>query len=542
MKKQRILAVAAIAAIFVLLVAAGGRDSGTAAGSTVPANFNATGLPIVKERIELKAITGKYAHHGDFNSMFLPEYVEKLTNIRIVVETVDGAAWNQRKNLIIAGGDLPDMFLTGFNQQEEVMYGAAGTFVALNPLIDKYAPFIQKFYKDFPAIKAESTTPDGNIYQLGQISGTGSGYWRNSDRAIINKTWVAEAGLNLPKTTDEFYNVLKAFKQKDSNRIPIIGRYRENATQNYIPAFLPWTTGYGWIYDRLDFIGDRVKYVPMEDAYPDYLAELARAYKEELLDKDFFTQTVAEVRAKGSARRVGVHVTGGSIVGEFGITDLKELENYTVVPPLTSKANSKPIWRAGNAFSYGRFFMTSANKNKEATIRLMDLFFDSENNFPLMRGPLWGEWAKYPQAGFQKQADGFLVNMPPTAYGIAAGEWRNGYVWPLDRVIGLDDAGKFIATQPTDKWLFDAIDTIYKPVNVNPAPALYFTEAQSERLAALAQDLGTYAMQFESRVITGDTSLNTFNEFRTQMRRMGVEEYLKLYTDAYNVYLKNRPK
>src|SRR5690606_8565908 len=83
----------------------------------------------------------------------------------------------------------------------------------LNDLIDQYGSEIKRAFEDDPDLKAAITAPDGNIYALPHVNDCFHCWY--SQKAWINKAWLDKLGLEIPTTTDDFYNVLKAFKKQD---------------------------------------------------------------------------------------------------------------------------------------------------------------------------------------------------------------------------------------------------------------------------------------------------------------------------------------
>ncbi len=84
------------------------------------------------------------------------------------------------------------------------------------------------FYKDL------ITAPDGNIYALPQVNECYHCMYQQ--RMWIYKPWLDKLGLKMPTTTDEFYEVLKAFKTKDPNgngkadEIPLSGSIQASSS------------------------------------------------------------------------------------------------------------------------------------------------------------------------------------------------------------------------------------------------------------------------------------------------------------------------
>src|SRR5207247_6023315 len=127
----------------------------------------------------------------NFDKMVLFDWAEQQTNVHIDWTNIANADYQERKNLILASGDLPDAFWnTGFTDSDIVTYGGNGTLIPLENLIAQNAPNITAAFKHYPALKAAVTAPDGHIYtlpamiQLGEGSGIGAVRFFH----VINKT------------------------------------------------------------------------------------------------------------------------------------------------------------------------------------------------------------------------------------------------------------------------------------------------------------------------------------------------------------------
>src|SRR5690625_3282853 len=98
--------------------------------------------------------------------MIWKEY-EKDTNIKVNWKMVPHDSLEEKKNLTLASGDLPDVFYSSWiNDQDLLKYGEQGVFLSLNELIESYAPNLQKIFEEYPEVKKAITLPDGNIYSF----------------------------------------------------------------------------------------------------------------------------------------------------------------------------------------------------------------------------------------------------------------------------------------------------------------------------------------------------------------------------------------
>ena len=82
----------------------------------------------------------------------------------------------------------------------------------MNDYIEHSRKYIKEYYDANPNLYQETTTPDGNMYSL--QSHNPAVHTTMPYKMWINTVWLDNLGLEMPTTTEEFYEVLKAFKEK----------------------------------------------------------------------------------------------------------------------------------------------------------------------------------------------------------------------------------------------------------------------------------------------------------------------------------------
>src|SRR5699024_7728423 len=87
-----------------------------------------TDMPIVDENIELKFFAGKApATHDDWNDVLIYNEYEDMTNIDIKWEMVPFDSMEEKRNLALSGGNLPDAFHSaGLPTADLMKYGEQG--------------------------------------------------------------------------------------------------------------------------------------------------------------------------------------------------------------------------------------------------------------------------------------------------------------------------------------------------------------------------------------------------------------------------------
>lgn len=143
-------------------------------------------------------------------------------NMNIVLEWIivpGGWEVNNQATLAYTSGDLPDIFMgmapLGYDFHWEHI--EAGDIWDLTPYLTKYAPNVIKMFQEVPQAEYLCKGYDGNIYMLPMARNYDNDTGRYASSLIINTTWLDNLGLDVPTTTTEFRDVLRAFKTGDPN-------------------------------------------------------------------------------------------------------------------------------------------------------------------------------------------------------------------------------------------------------------------------------------------------------------------------------------
>ena len=140
--------------------------------------------------------------------------------------------YTQKVNMMLAANELPDVFLglnAVFQNNKLLLTAKQGLIIPLNELIEEYCVEIYNLWENAMnrEVKNIMTLDDGNIYAVPKYSEYLNGIWPY--RMWIYGPWLDKLGLSVPTTTEELYNVLKAFKEMDPNEngkpdeIPLVG-------------------------------------------------------------------------------------------------------------------------------------------------------------------------------------------------------------------------------------------------------------------------------------------------------------------------------
>lgn len=367
-------------------------------------------LPLTAEKKTLKVTVASSASVEDFSTNEFTAWLEERTNVHVeweIVPAADDAERNTALNVRVAGGDYGDVIMN-FSPQPTVLqlYGQQGVFQPLNDLIDKEGTFTQRAYKDYPLAKTAITASDGKIYGLSQVNDCY--HCSISQKLWINKVWLDNLGLAMPTTTDEYADVLRAFKTGDPNKngkadeFPLSG---SSSTQVWHGSLDDYFMN-SFIYHpgnklRLIVLDGKVTPIYTQDAWKEGIKYLVGLYKEGLIDPETFTRDRDQLRQVGDGNG-GPDVILGSVPagwwGEFTNYNpaLKgaSWEQYTSVPPLKGPGG---VQYAGfnpySAFSNATFMITDKATDPDLAFKWADSLGHIEVTQRSIFGALDRDWA-----------------------------------------------------------------------------------------------------------------------------------------------------
>lgn len=263
-----------------------------------------------------------------------PIHAEETTGIHIEYYEIDASMVEERSNIMLASGDLPDAFVSILTEAQVTKNSAS--LVPLNDLLEEYAPNYMAMFEKYPDLLEMATMVDGNIYTLP------IGDYSNPDNQgegiqFINKAWLDKLGLEIPTTTDEYYEMLKAVKEGDPNgngvadEMPVLF-CQNNWAAHFINLLGPWGI--------VEWRGGGNGYLKVEDGQviftptlPEFRAGLefyAKLAAEGLLDVEGFTQTNQQFYAR-LKEYVGVTYCGWTPASNF---DAAIAAEFVALPPM----------------------------------------------------------------------------------------------------------------------------------------------------------------------------------------------------------------
>lgn len=498
--------------------------------------LTATPLPISSTPITLTVFASMSSSTSgvikNYNELEVFKHLEKISNIKIEWLHPAASQVKEQFNLMIASGKLPDMVYSNWTTYpggpEKAMED--GILSDITKPMTLWAPEMQKIFKDKPEVRKQMTTDSGKFFAFPRLNSspeTSTG----SNGLQIRKDWLDKLGLKVPTTIDEWYVVLKAFKEKDPNgngkadEIP----FGYNSVINIVR---PWGMEYGF-YKK----GTTVKYGPIEPGFKGYLTTFSKWYKEGLIDVDYLVSDTKSFKAKVMSGLMGSYYGSYNNQNEFMDLMAEKDPKFKVVfvpwpkgPEGISYINTDhDRW----AYSEG-LGITSKNKFVKESTLWADIQYSKE--FTLRHN--WGiEGVTYTLGKDGKPAftDLVLNNPNKLTIGQVISKYGIGGTWAC----WWDKYVEYHIRSKTEGGL-----EVYTTWGVGdatlrlPSSGMTPTPAESNRMAEILPSIQTYVDEMTAKFIIGREPIENYEKFVQTIKGMGIDEAIKIQQASYDRYLK----
>lgn len=509
-----------------------------------------------------------YSDITDYDKNYLTQRLEEAmeVDIEFYLLSADSSEATTQLSLMIASNQkLPDIICTGAMSAEAILnYGSKGVFIDLtdymnDPQVTPHFNAIESEESRASMLK-DAKSADGKIYSLVQYNPV---TWNMTPyRFYINQSWLDALSLDMPKTTEAYYEVLKAFATQDPNGNGIAdeiavygissGTYGENVTIPLMNSFIYYpATRMTDAVLTLDETGSNVIAAFTQDQWRTGLEYMNKLCTEGLLPESVFTDDRTQFMAVLNNEDVNLvgSLSSGSLSRWNDFDSNANGQQYEMLAPLTGPGGiaytpfieyvSARVW-----------FVTSSCENPELAVQLGDLFYDEE--FTMI--------ARFGEEGVDWSMDEEMLNDPQytNAY-IEAGLYErphhiilndiwaqnNAKIWknmnPAYMTIANSDAGVsgVQAYDPTVKTFKFYADNFAYNYGTHPEyllPQLTYTNEEASEQAEAIVNISTYVSESMAQFITGARPLNDreWQAYLQELDMMGLRTWLENAQAAFD--------
>ena len=499
--------------------------------------------PLTTEDVTITLLMPQDTMVEDYETNAFTCWIEETTGVNLAFQFLpaDSSEALSKLNMMVAAGQpLPDVVNMTIKLENLASIITTGAFLPLNEYIGTITPNFDAANEAFPELEMlkYSTSADGNIYGL-PLCAAGI-HDQVAKKFVMNTKWLENLNLEVPTTTDELYDVLKAFKEQDPNQNGIADEYPLIGSTAYDPSV---SIMCAFIYDDDDqhiIIEDGViKPAYTTEEWREGLRYLNKLCSEDLLAPITYTQDYSQERAI-------VNNEDACIVGSFQYFSQNVLgttspyyNDFFIIAPIKGPEG---VQYASYIRAYARptWFVTKYCPTPELAVQVGDLLFTDDAAL-LNRFGFEGEHYTLAQEGDVCCFTDWEPILMQTNEGIDLWSkvqnvyWKyktcgvynhllNSYVWNGDPLNG--------------NWRIGQGASYYygfRPAEGTYLPQLLFTEDETYDLADYKTSVLSYVNECKVRFITGDLDIETdWDSYLAELENNGLEDYMALLQTVYD--------
>ena len=503
--------------------------------------------PIVTEPVTLSVFAPQSATITDFNTNEFTQYLEQMTGIDLEFEVAPSDSATEKVNLIMTGGDVPDVFLVGNSNTvpDENRFGIEeGSLIDLTDLIETQMPVFKKFLDETPGLREQITATDGKIYSLPRFNEAYHGTY--SHKMWVNTKLLEEMGEEVPATTEDFYRICKAYKEQHPNGIPVLGgTYWNGNPVSYFTNAFTYYPGNQSPHGMVVADGTVSTMANIEE-YREGLRYMRKLYEDGLLYEGSFTLDDQQAKALiASEGEPVLFVMGGASIIFIDRTANPELySHYYPLEPLKGPEGVQYATYVPTEV-YPAAAITSACEHPEAAARMIDYLYSLEGTLTATYGEKgegsWGD-AKEGQVGLDG-SPALYEKYRPYSTEPQNAVWTDAGLdfWPSAFRFGeaTDPDVDIFSPEGQEKMLYNATKELYephKPTDVETLPtALKLTIDESQEIQTMSVEVKNYYQESAVQFITGAMDLDKdWDTYVKGLEDMGMGRLLEVYQTAYD--------
>ena len=454
--------------------------------------------------------------------------LEKVTNVTWDSTMVSFMAESEQFQLMVAGGDFTDVVCKAVDNYNGTVDQAIEEdfLIDLKPVIEENMPELNKWFQKYPELEKQLQSEQGAIGGFPKL------YAEPSDIAnggMIRKDWLDDLGIEEPKTFDDLYNILNAFRDEKGVEHPL-----EIAVSSGVQAEL--LAGYN-INAGFYQVDGEVRYGAIQPEFKEYLTMMNKWYSEGLVNDAFLSNPYQSLMDFSPLlnNQTGVWYGTAAQAMTYMLSSATDPNmRITGVSNVTVDGSIAHCGETGSLMDTQMWSITTECQDPDVIAKYVDYVY-SDAGVLLANYGVEGETFEYVD-GVPRLTD-MVLNNPDYSYGAAMNIFVCDRMTPAPFVIDED--------RVRADYVQDQIDAINVWNNGNdglynmPRAGVSLSVEESQEYNAKYADIETYEDENIVKFIVGDKSLDEFDAFVDTMKQMGIDDCTAIEQAAYDRYLES---
>ena len=483
-------------------------------------------LPLTEggETLTMFAITNSNVtdNIGSLQDHQIYQAAVEMTGVYVEIDAVMMETSNDQFALVIASGDWPDMvrsanYPSGLTSayEEEIVLDLADYM--------EFAPNYSAILDQNPKVAKDVKTDNGSILEM---------YFLNSyngefsvpllEGPVIREDLLSALGLQVPDTVDALHDTLSAFKAEYDLADPLYVGNNAFAASGFLMGAFDASA-------ELYQVDGQVKYGPAQEGFRKYLETMTKWYSEGILNSDFYSYDDNPMSPVTESKKrdgdIGVFNAPASNLAAY----CSDTVNYVGMPILGNDQGENHFISTIVVDTGKGMTITTTCSNIELAVRWCDFWY-SEPGRLLSNYGIEGVTFEYDEQGQPHWTDMLLNNAGGLSVGIARQCFvlltQQPGVCPKEIEVSLLNENSIAAVETWGQ----VGDGAYAMPNVS------LTADESSRAAQILSDLNTLNQETWNRILMGQQSMDTWDQYLADIESMGASEYAAIYQAAVDRY------
>ncbi len=472
----------------------------------------------------------------NFGELPIAKELEKRTGIKVKYIHPPKGQEKEAFSIMAASGELPDIIEYSWLKYPGGPNNAIENdiIMKLDDLIENHAPNLKKFLNSHPDINKMVKTDDGHYYVFP--------FLRPDEELlvtfgpVVRADWLQEINLDVPETLDDWYKMLKAFKDFKGAQAPLTATVKLDDDRNTVfSEFIKLFAGATDSYQEFYIDNGKVKFGPIEPNRRKFFETMARWYKEGLIDRNFAINDNKSQDSNMLNGKSGATIcSGGSGLGKWLVEMRNKDSGFDLTAVPYPAPNKGEIPRFGvRSLEYsgpGSAAIWAKSKNSELAAKYLDYMYGEEGHMLINFGI---ENQSYKQVNGEPLYTDLIMNnsdklTPVDAMSMYIRGHTNGAFIQDRRYI------EQYYSLPQQKEALKVWDMThqkkYRMLPVTP------TKEESIELSRIIKNVNNYVDEMTLRFIMGQDPVYKFDEYVRHTKRLGIDRAVEIYQNALERY------
>jgi putative aldouronate transport system substrate-binding protein len=459
---------------------------------------------------------------------FVKKAIEEKFNVDLKIEYMNlGNDYNNKLNVMLAGGDVPDIFIAGGAESQK--YSNDGLLADLMTYITPQT--MPNYYK---WVKQEEL----DAFQLKDVKFNRAilPFFRNAFAAYyIRQDWLDKLGLQKPKSMAEMLDVMRKFTNNDpdgNNKKDTYGFTTSAGGAGLNLEFPQWLDN-GFIADfqigNNSFIDNRT-----DPGVQKVVQDIINMNNEGIIDPDWFLQKYPAHLDKAAQGKVGIFFSGDMTAAFEGVASSVQGKTKAINPkadwqPFNPFPDMKAIWKNGvphSAILAGKLVADKKPENIKRSIEVLN-WLAGEEGYLLTHYGQEGKHYKKTGKKVELIADAFENDI--TKQGNWLGIYR-AFTPEEPSVLGLEVVDPRVSARD-----YEVLKTISSYPKYDALPPITFAPPPGIAIGDFRKEMNRLHIQ----MIFEDKNADKWPQYREElMTKFRGREIFQFYTDQLNAVLK----